>query len=271
MLQGGHFATDVLWAGAVTYFTAAGLFYLMGLSQELLPDPFLEKAGARRIPLGVKLGGGFVMLGMVAAVLVATPYEADRDRVARYDSEGEKNLRVTFSTYAGDVHFVTGNIFSIKGKVFGHGVPTAGITESWREEDDRELYVLRYKQRLSGWFSEIGQQLKVTVPWRRVESFLLEAGSGKMTFELPRPDQAQTIRLVAGGQCELELRLAEDVVLWLPDPQWLEIDSSLMKTAALRLGGDRPRVSGLITLKKSEKPSVEDGQKVRIKIVPAGR
>lgn len=40
MLQGGHFASDVLWGGAVTYFTAASLFYLMGLNRNLLFDPF---------------------------------------------------------------------------------------------------------------------------------------------------------------------------------------------------------------------------------------
>lgn len=43
MLQGGHFASDVLWGGAVTYFTAAGLYYLMGLNRTVLLESFPGK------------------------------------------------------------------------------------------------------------------------------------------------------------------------------------------------------------------------------------
>lgn len=45
MLQGGHFASDVLWGGAVSYFTAASLFYVMGLNRNLLIDPVTDDSG----------------------------------------------------------------------------------------------------------------------------------------------------------------------------------------------------------------------------------
>ncbi len=269
MLQGGHFASDVLWAGAVTYFTAAALFYLLGLNRNLLPDPFTDGVGKRHTPLWVKLAGLVVAAGMVASVLLATPYKAERDYVSAYDPSGEKALKVRFSTLLGNVNFVSGDIFSIRGRAFGHGVPTSGILDRWKEEqDDEGGTVLRYWQRLSGWFSEVEQNLQVSVPWRRVSSFQLIAGPGKITMAIPRPDQAMTIRLVADEFTEFEIQLLDEAVIWVPDLKQFEISNEVRDKGIVVLGSERPRANHLITLRRLEKKG-GDG-KLQIKFVTEG-
>ena len=38
MIQGGHFLTDVIWAGCLVYSTGLFLYYLFRLDREGLPD-----------------------------------------------------------------------------------------------------------------------------------------------------------------------------------------------------------------------------------------
>jgi membrane-associated PAP2 superfamily phosphatase len=42
MIQGGHFLTDVIWAGCVVYLTGLFLYYLFRLDREELPDNLAE-------------------------------------------------------------------------------------------------------------------------------------------------------------------------------------------------------------------------------------
>ncbi|MGY8642036.1 MAG: phosphatase PAP2 family protein [Verrucomicrobiales bacterium] len=192
VLQGGHFPSDVVWAGAVTWFSAAGLFYLLRLNREVLD---LQTGQEKRPPpLKIKLFGAFAILCGFAAIMLATPYSAKRDYTIISEVTPETELKISLNVVYGSLKIVDGDEFSIQGEAAGHGVLTSKIADRLDEtiEDDGTLKV-RYDQRWSGKLTEIDQRLVITIPWDRVRHFKLEVADVEAILELP--DTTRNLKL----------------------------------------------------------------------------
>ncbi len=164
VLQGGHFASDVLWGAGICWLVALGLFYALGLDERVEWNLALP-AWFRRGPM--QLAGGGLVLLLFGAILVATPYR----REDRHDLEVAPKLSLELSlVLEGSRHRISmSHETERKGRIVsegsGHGVPGSGVKATWTErmEPEGQAY-FQFKQRLSGWFSELDQRNEIVVP-----------------------------------------------------------------------------------------------------------
>jgi len=162
-LQGGHFPSDVLWGGGICWLVSAGLFYVMRLDESLMWD-FQLPTWIRRGPLQIGLAA--LSLAMLAGILLATPYrrEDHHDLNPAPSSPQEISLMLT-----GNRHLISVAQAGVPGKILahgqGHGLPGSGVKSTWtaRREPGGQSY-FQFKQRISGWFTELNHSNEVVVP-----------------------------------------------------------------------------------------------------------
>ncbi len=184
IVQGGHFASDVVWAGAVVWFSSLGLFYLLKLNRNVLDEP--NRVKKQKIPLKVKIFGVFAALVGFTAVMLATPFSEKRDYQIISEVAEDSRLKISLQVIYGELTIVDGNEFKIEGEAWGHGVPTSKIADRFEEdvEEDGTLK-LRYLQRWSGKLTEVDQRLLVTIPFDRVGYLKLDLAETIAKVSLP--------------------------------------------------------------------------------------
>ena len=194
MTQGGHYFSDVVYAGAVCYFTAAALYFALGLDRNLFP-----KSRDRRLPLWGKLTILSVGLATLAGILLASPYQKKRDwyTIEKFSETGPMFFHLI--TVIGNIEMVPGEKIHITGEAAGHGVPTSKIAEQFVEIDLGEETQVIYKERMSGWFSEIEENLRIELPWHRLSKVNIESGDAKISIDLRDPSEKRSIFLLKGN------------------------------------------------------------------------
>jgi len=197
IVQGGHFASDVWWSAGICLATAGFLYHAMGLHR----DPWYELTGEpvrRRPPRWVLAASGAAAAGLIAAVLLATPYRDELVYEPRVRDDRRFDARLELE---GDRHLVTwGEPWRIVAEGQGHGVPGSAVKSEffeWPGEDSDEFL---FRQRLSGWFRELDHENRVAIPGDRPGSVSLEAASGEVWLVGPPPavDQEWEIRFPEG-------------------------------------------------------------------------
>jgi lipid A 4'-phosphatase len=194
MCMGGHFFSDVVWAGGIIYFVALVLYYDLGLHRGLIRDPATQKT-PRWMQWTIPIGGTALLIGL----LLATPYRNIRDYVLLSDHAKSQPLEVHLILKRGSVSVVAGEAFSVKGEAWGHGVPTSKIGVHYVEMDRGESTTVVYKERMSGFFTEVDQILIITIPWQRVNQLIIEADDCEVKVAVPDPLLKQKIVLNPGN------------------------------------------------------------------------
>ncbi len=194
MAQGGHFLSDVIWAGIVCWFTPMGLYYGLGLDRGLFP----EGTPGRSVPLWLRGLAGAVGVIMLAGVLLATPYQEQRRYEALGDFAKEGPLRLRLVLSVGRVEIVPGEDFRILAEATGHGFPTSKIGRNFLELKQEEGAYLVYAERLSGWLTEVNASLRVEVPWRRVQRLEIETGDAEVDLTLAPSEGRPLLKLTSG-------------------------------------------------------------------------
>lgn len=194
MLQGAHFFSDVVWAGAVCWFSAMGLFYAMRLDRGLVR----ESLPTGRMPLKVKLLAAAAGVVVLSGILLASPYHDIRNYylVKDFTKTGPINIRLRFEV--GQIKIVPGEKFHIEGEAYGHGVPTSGITANYLETREGKYPAIAYVERSSGFLTEANQQLVVTLPWERIHRLRIENMGARVWIYEPRPLEGGLIQLAEG-------------------------------------------------------------------------
>ncbi|MEO0416631.1 MAG: phosphatase PAP2 family protein, partial [Verrucomicrobiota bacterium] len=177
MCQGGHFFSDVIWAGGVMYFTALVLYYLMGLHRGILR----EASSLRKISAKARIVFIAIVLAFLVGVALAFPYKEKQSWVLIEESTQTQPVRLSLKLVAGDSKFAPADKFELESEAWGYGLPTSKIAVIFFEGND----VIHYGERLSGWFSEFGKDLKGAIPFHRVKRFDIESVGGFANIALP--------------------------------------------------------------------------------------
>jgi len=201
ILQGGHFASDVLWGGGICWLVSLGMFYAMRMDESLTWS-VTWPAWMRRGPLQV--AGASLLLLLIGGILVATPYRGEDQHELAVASGYELELSLILE---GSRHFVSlaapGETGRILASGRGHGIPGSGVKASWtaRREGGGESY-FQFKQRISGWLSELDQVNEVRVP-NAAGVVRISVQSGAAVIDLGRASAAQSwiIRVAPGARC----------------------------------------------------------------------
>jgi len=202
MVQGGHFFTDVIWAGLICYFVPMGLYYAMGLDHSLIR---VKVDDHKKMPFWGKVAVGVTGLAMLAAVMIASPYHEKRQYTFKkpFMESGPLDLRLRFSV--GEVDFIPAERFRLVGESIGHGVPTSGISGYYEETEGKGGDTFIYAERISGWFSEIDSKAALEIPWQRLRRLRLETGGARMKISLAKVEGKPVIQLVSGrGVIEID-------------------------------------------------------------------
>ncbi|NLT71940.1 MAG: phosphatase PAP2 family protein [Verrucomicrobiaceae bacterium] len=195
MVQGGHFFTDVIWAGLICYFVPLLLYYAMGLDRSLIR---LHVGNRKKMPIWMKVAVSASGLAMLAAVLLATPYHEERDYTFQkpFMESGLLRLRLIFTL--GTVDFVPAERFHLSGESLGHGVPTSAIKTYYEEAEVRDFGYFVYAERISGWFSEVDSQATLEIPWARLERLRMDTAEASLSIHLAKVEGTPFIELISG-------------------------------------------------------------------------
>lgn len=154
MAQGGHFFSDVLWAGVLMWIVAWCLFYAFRLHESRLYLPTHEFKW--RVPILAFVGyAPVIALGMFFGLL-GTPYERMEER----GDFGKEVVNVQIDA-EGEVKIKDGEVFAIRTIVQGFGVPNSSFRYHFDLHEDGTLHVI---SRRKGFFTELRPNLEVTIP-----------------------------------------------------------------------------------------------------------
>lgn len=205
ILQGGHFASDVLWGGGICWLVSVAAFYGMGLDESLrwqgsLP-PWLKRGP-------VQMAGGGLGGLLLVAILVASPYEREDEYELVVASDSGLELSLILE---GSRHRIRVNESSpVSGRITaagrGHGLPGSGVKAVWknRKEPSGQSY-FQLKQRISGWFSELDHTNEVTVPNAGGDiRLLVRSGAAEVDLRGASVPQTWKLEVEPGARCRWE-------------------------------------------------------------------
>jgi len=214
LLQGGHFFSDILWAGLICYYTAMGLYFALGLNRNLFE---LERTKSWEIPRQAILWGVPLLLILLAGVILATPYRSRWEAPVGNLSIEEGPFDLQLILTVGEVEVLPSESFGITMEANGFGVPTSRIKRNFLANDKRDLPEVVYKEELRGWFSNLSSKVTIRVPWERVRRIKLNAAGAKVRVLLG-DGPVDTLIEVVGGNGTIQVSTAGQR-LKLNDPE----------------------------------------------------
>lgn len=170
VVQGGHFPSDVLWAGGLTWLVAAALARL------LRPWEIPGTLPAFRPARWGRLAAACLLLpALVFAALLATPIETREERGLADAAD------ITLRLEAATLTIQPGSRTAISLASTGFGLPGSGIRTAWSSDGP----VARVSQRRSGLATELSQRASLSYDPARITRIRVAMPSGRITLTLP--------------------------------------------------------------------------------------
>ena len=183
MIAGGHFASDVLWAAGMVWFTAILAFHLFKIDKPVDIsgwDADTQKKKGKR----VTLLAGILLPVLTLGILLATPYISKKE-MARSKTE-LKNIapkRVSSIFTEGNIHVTFDTLFQVNYAVNGFGFPNSKIRWRFIEGDTCRYYLERM-----GWFTEVRNEVQIKIPSNVPWENHIKLKEGKLFLTLPGDD-----------------------------------------------------------------------------------
>ena len=195
MTQGAHFFSDVVWAALVCWYTPLVLAKVFRLDRSLVS---ITNSESRPMPLLLKVAFSLAGIGVLAGVLLATPYSEKRTYTLMNDFAKEGPLTVRLILEVGEVEIVPGEGFRILADANGHGIPTSKIGRNYLETRVKDGAAIDYTERISGWLNEVNASVRVEVPWARLRRLKLDTGAARVRIVAAPTEERPVIELVSG-------------------------------------------------------------------------
>ncbi len=155
MVQGGHFASDVLWSAGFNYLTAMVLFYLLKLHKSL----YWVSSSKIRIKKPITIA--IILLSPVIAyyLLLSTPYYVNRH--ITFDLQESPHHIFKFHIEKGDVNYVSAPSIGLAYEATGFAFPGGKLVRKMETAtiNDTTYYHLSLKKR--GSFNELNNRVKL--------------------------------------------------------------------------------------------------------------
>ncbi|MFM1561465.1 MAG: phosphatase PAP2 family protein [Roseibacillus sp.] len=201
IVQGGHFASDVLWSAGVIWFTSAGLLHAFGLHRNVLYEP--KKPVGANLPRWVPVATLTGLLALIGFTTLAFPYARIKattlinGELARLPDTVILNLDLE-----GSVELERGEELKLETESRGIGFPKS------RLKNDRIFIAdgAEVTHRRSGYFTKLHVRTRITLPANRVYKITL-GKRVKAVYILPPgefdPNNFAHVRLTSGFRTEL--------------------------------------------------------------------
>ncbi|MFH1415330.1 MAG: phosphatase PAP2 family protein [Elusimicrobiota bacterium] len=193
IIQGAHFASDVIWAGGMVYLTGAGIFYAMRMDRDIYWTGRKDINTTKKTVIT-----GIISLlaaGVIAGVLLATPYYKETTFLPGNRVEVETMKELFIEIEEADIDVDYGDMFSVDRLTRGFGLPGSSQKRVWSTEETETGLVGRFSLLMKGWFTEFNSSLAVIIPDREdlVTRFTLRKSS--LIIPVDNAPQGSTLKI----------------------------------------------------------------------------
>ena len=159
MIAGGHFASDVLWAAGIVWFTAIVAFHLFKIDKPVDLDQW-DAGRQKKKGRKVALLAGILIPVLTIGILLATPYISKKEFIRRKQELEVLAPKVIQSSFSeGNIHVTFDTLFQVKYAVNGFGFPNSKIRWRFTESDTCQYFLERM-----GWFTEVRNEIQMKIP-----------------------------------------------------------------------------------------------------------
>lgn len=154
IVQGGHFFSDVLWAGGITYITTAVIFYSLNMDKNIFYIPKDLSRFKKYHSIHILM---YVLMSiLVLLVLLATPYNKSKTyRIKKIDSRNYNRISAQYNLLESNVEINLDSLAAVAFKGEGFGFPKSRIKNKWKYSLADSTLILNFNQKKSGFLTEI--------------------------------------------------------------------------------------------------------------------
>ncbi len=193
MAGGGHFASDVLWAGAFVYITCLILYYSLGMSKDIyyVSESAFKVRKTPIIILSLMLGG------LIAFYLTSIPYYKDR-----HFSAGKNIEKLVFTIDNGTIELNVLDSLYIKSEIHGFGFPESSIKQKLATENN----TADFSSSTKGLFTELNMATSLNIG-RQTDSVFIFFNPEKNNFVFDSLKTKNYVEIVLNDE---RIQTAED-------------------------------------------------------------
>jgi membrane-associated PAP2 superfamily phosphatase len=172
VIQGGHFVSDVIFAGGIVYLSSWALWRIMKLDIKPL---YTGKSVRSKLKTWQWLIIVFGLIALIMGVSLATPYTAKQSLGPLEDGKYELRLDLQ-KAY---VHVSFADSLQVSNEVYAFGFPGSRA----RLKRKQSAGVLSFEQHLKGFFTELQVDVAVVIDTLNAANMLLIVNEGEITVD----------------------------------------------------------------------------------------
>jgi lipid A 4'-phosphatase len=180
MMAGGHFLSDVIWAGGLVWITALIGFYLFKVDRPI-EIPVLSQERQKKRARVVTFLVAILLPVITAGIIIATPYISKKSLIVNNSDLRKSKTKVILADMMdATVHIKNDTSFQVNYKVNGFGFPNSKIRGTWITGDTG-----KYTIQALGWFTEVKNDILLKIPMVDSIIYIIKINGGKIYCDLP--------------------------------------------------------------------------------------
>ncbi|MDD3234777.1 MAG: phosphatase PAP2 family protein [Candidatus Cloacimonetes bacterium] len=176
--QGGHFASDVLWAGVLVYLSAYLLYRAMGLHHNVLYSPTSVQRKLKPIQ---KLLLAILGVLLIFGVMLATPYSTKREYFLSTELRNATQQSINLDLPQATLKMNFGNNSYFNYKANGFGFPGSKLKSDYKYTDNS----FALKQLKHGFFTELVCDATLSIDTLKVNAAHITLNKGELSLAIP--------------------------------------------------------------------------------------
>ena len=190
MMAGGHFASDVLWAGLIVWLVALCGYSLFSAGKPI-EIPILSSTEQKKKAKRITLFMGVLLPVITLGLMLATPYISSKEfHLTKAEFARIGPSAILFDLGNSTVRMVPDTAFRLEYRVNAFGFPNSKLRGRWTEGD-----TCRYVFETMGWFTELKNDARLKIPLADSCTFLIRINNGRIINDLPEAYHCEKIIL----------------------------------------------------------------------------
>ncbi len=166
IVQGGHFFSDALWAGFVTYFVTSTIYYILGLDKNVYYETKNLSNFKKYHSINILMY--ILMVVLAFLVMLATPYNKSKlYRIKKIEPSQYNSINAELGFLKTDLLIQGDSLTTLEFAGEGFGFPKSRIKNNWDYELVDSQIDLTFKQRKSGFFTELTQHNDLDIDYSK--------------------------------------------------------------------------------------------------------
>lgn len=173
IVQGGHFASDVIWSAGIVFLVSAGFSHLLHLEDKMFTFPTPAWQKFKRVAIPILIASTLILMVLL---LSSAPFEMQKI----YDlTSFEKINTIRLETKRGEVQFIEAENLSLEISTNGHGMPGSKINCDFQVQNSNLIIVIKEL----GLFNEMDIKISFYLPTD--SNIQISAKIGKKQIQYP--------------------------------------------------------------------------------------